>query len=64
MPQLFDYIEELHLVDWSTIVIYTCSNKNCLPDFSKGNYLEEYTFVQFSEDFSNVKYGDEDQMNV
>lgn len=59
MPQLFDFIEELHLVDWETIVVYTCSNNKCLPDFSKGNYLPEYAYVQFSEDFSNVKYADE-----
>lgn len=35
MPQLFDYLEPLHMVDWDTICIYTCSNPNCFPEFSK-----------------------------
>lgn len=34
MPQLFDYIKELRLVDWETIIVYTCSNPKCLPDFA------------------------------
>ena len=32
MPQLFDYLEELRLVDWETIVVYTCANTKCMPE--------------------------------
>jgi hypothetical protein len=53
-------------VDWDTIVVYTCSNiTKCVPNFAKGeNYLEEFAFVQFSKDFSKVKYGTPDQINA
>ena len=33
MPQIFDKIDQLTLVDWDTIAIYTCTNVGCLPDF-------------------------------
>jgi hypothetical protein len=56
MPQMFYYIEELSLVDWDTIAIYTCTNVECLPDFKKaeGRYIDEYAYIQFSNDFKNV----------
>jgi arylamine N-acetyltransferase len=58
MPQLFYKIDQLHNVDWETIAIYTCINPKCLPDFAKENfYSEEYGFIQFSQDFKNVRYG-------
>ena len=64
MPQTFDRIKELMLVDWNTIAVYTCAaamrGKACYPDFAKKeHYLAEYAFVQFSEDFSRVQLGDE-----
>jgi hypothetical protein len=31
-PQLFDYCAPLRLVDWDTIVMYSCSNlAGCVP---------------------------------
>jgi hypothetical protein len=60
MPQLFDILKELMLVDWSTIAIYTCSasihDKPCYPDSKKefSSYIEEYAFVQFADDFARV----------
>jgi len=46
MPQIFDKIAELALVDWETIVIYTCSNPRCRPDFSKDeSYTQEFSYV-------------------
>ncbi len=55
MPQLFDILKELMLVDWSTIAFYTCSNRNkpCYPD-SSNSFIEEYAFVQFADDFARV----------
>ena len=53
MPQIFDVLQELLLVDWNTIVVYTCSNPKCMPDFAKGEfYVREYAYVQFSDDFA------------
>jgi hypothetical protein len=49
-PQLFDYCAPLRLVDWDTIVMYTCSNLGgCIP---KGDSLfaREFAYIQFSED--------------
>ena len=63
MPQLFDYIYHFRLVDWNTIVIYTCQNPQCLPDYStSSHYLEEFAYIQMSEDFGKVQYGDEKQI--
>lgn len=63
MPSIFDKIEELELVDWETIVIYTCANPQCIPKVDQDNfYSEEYAFIQFSDDFINVKYGDKQQI--
>jgi hypothetical protein len=46
MPQLFYYLLELNLVDWETIVIYTCKNPKCLPDFEKGQYyIKEFGYI-------------------
>ena len=63
MPQIFDKIEELKLVDWETLVIYTCVNPACLPDFSKHEfYRQEFGYIQFTNDFANVRYGDDKQI--
>ena len=63
MPQIFDKIEELQLVDWDTLVIYTCTNSKCLPDFSKNEfYQQEFGWVQLSNDFAHVNYGDDAQI--
>ena len=52
MPQIFDKIEELRLVDWETLVVYTCNNPACLPNFKEEQFFqEEFGFVQFSTDF-------------
>lgn len=51
------------LVDWETLVIYTCTNKNCIPEFDKEEfYREDFGYIQFSNDFANVKYGDDKQI--
>ena len=54
-PQLFDYCAPLRLVDWDTIVMYTCSNVGgCeINNFFK----EEFAFVQFSEDCLKAHIG-------
>ena len=68
MPQIFDVLKELMLVDWSTIVIYTCSGslkgKPCYPKFDAefSPYIEEFAFIQFADDFSRVQLGDETQI--
>lgn len=63
MPRIFDELKELLLVDWNTIVVYTCTSSTCYPDFSKDeHYISEYSFVQFSDDFSRVQYGDASQI--
>lgn len=50
----------MKLVDWDTIIIYTCTNYDCFPDFDKDQYyLPEFAHIQFSEDFSQVRLGDE-----
>ena len=50
-------------MDWETIVIYTCGNKKCLPDMANDQfYTEEHAFIQFSEDFSKVQYGTDEQI--
>ena len=67
MPQIFNQVPELMLVDWNTIAIYTCAGvllgKSCYPDFAKGeSYLPEFAYVQFSDDFSRVQYGDDKEI--
>lgn len=48
------------MVDWDTLVVYTCTNASCLPDFSGQEFFqEEFGFIQFSLDFKNVRYGDD-----
>jgi len=64
MPQLFDILKELMLVDWSTIAIYTCSGtltgkKPCYPSKDSSHFFEEFAFIQFADDFSRVQLGDE-----
>ena len=67
-PQLFDKLPELRLVDWNTIVIYTCSGnrtgKNgCYPKFEKEEfYVREHAYIQLSDDFTRVQLGDEAQI--
>lgn len=61
MPQIFDQLQELMLVDWSTVCFYTCSNPACLPGDSEG-YIREFSFIQFADDFSRVQYGDDSQI--
>ena len=59
MPQIFDQLKELLLVDWNTIAVYTCSSRKCYPDMAKGeHYIQEYSYIQLSEDFSRVRYGE------
>ena len=63
MPQIFYKLPDLVNVDWDTIVIHTCTNTACLPDFQNDEYyLEEHAYVQLSSDFSKVKYGTEQQI--
>ena len=54
-PQFLYYQELLKLVDWETIVVYTCANEKCLPNFASDEYyVEEYAYIQFTEDFAKV----------
>ncbi|CDW77387.1 programmed cell death protein 2 [Stylonychia lemnae] len=63
MPQLFNFIGELVLVDWNTIVFYSCSNNACFPDFESGEWFtKEFSYIQFSDDFDKVQYGDDKQI--
>ena len=56
---MFYFVDELKLVDWDTIAVYTCQNLQCLPDFASGqHYSAEFGYIQVSEDFANVRYGD------
>lgn len=48
------------LVDWSTLVFYTCSNTSCA--ITQEGYIREYAWVQLSEDFARVQYGDEKEI--
>mmetsp|Transcript_7229 Transcript_7229/g.11369 ORF Transcript_7229/g.11369 Transcript_7229/m.11369 type:complete len:83 (+) Transcript_7229:882-1130(+) len=59
MPPLFNHVEELMMVDWDTIAIYSCVNPDCLSDLQGKPELitEEFAYTQISEDFSKVKYG-------
>ena len=60
MPQLFDKIPQLMMVDWETIVVYSCVNIECLTRQEKDScYSEEFAFVQISQDFERVKFGNE-----
>lgn len=61
MPQVFDKFSELTLVDWETLVVYSCVNPECVPCVAKEGqyYAEEFGYIQFSPDFVNVKLGDE-----
>lgn len=62
-PQLLNYQDLLHLVDWDTIVVYTCPNEKCLPHMADNQFIvEEFAFVQFSEDFDQVQYGTEEEI--
>jgi pre-rRNA-processing protein TSR4 len=46
MPQIFEQLKELMLVDWATIAVYTCSSAACYPNLAKGeNYIEELGFI-------------------
>jgi len=53
MPQIFDVLPELILVDWNTIVVYTCPNKDCIPS-DLHFYREEFAYIQMSDDFAKV----------
>lgn len=60
MPPLFSFIEELTMVDWGTIVVYTCPN-SCSPQDPNLTYIKEFSYIQFSEDWENIKYGENPQ---
>ena len=52
MPQFLNYQELLQLVDWETIIVYTCTSTRCMPDLAADEeFVEEFAFIQFSEDF-------------
>lgn len=60
---MFHFVDELNLVDWDTIAVYTCQNLACLPDFSKDEYIvPEFGYIQVSDDFSNIRYGNEKEI--
>ena len=62
MPQIFNAFTELMLVDWDTLIIYSCVNPECIPCLKDKTkmFIEEYCFIQFSEDFINVQYGNDE----
>jgi hypothetical protein len=46
MPQIFDLFQVLRLVDWETITIYTCTNRECVPKFAdKQHYMPEVAHI-------------------
>ena len=49
----------LRLVDWDILAIYTCVNPDCFPE---NHYQEEFGYVAFSDDFSQVKLGTPEQI--
>lgn len=58
MPQLFDFCKPLKMVDWDTIVIYSCTNLGKCglaggANASDSCFIEEFAYVQFSEDCVN-----------
>ena len=54
-PQFLNYQELLKLVDWDTIAVYTCTSTRCMPDLADNeHFVEEFAFIQFSEDFDQV----------
>ena len=62
-PQFLNYQDLLSLVDWETIVVYTCTSTRCLPDLaSNESYLEEFAYIQVSQDFDQVQYGTPEQI--
>ena len=55
MPQMFDLFQSLRLVDWETITIFTCTNRECVPKFAdKQHYLPEVAHIQVSDDFAEA----------
>lgn len=64
MPMLYDFCSPLRFVDWESIFIYTCTNlAKCVPDFAKDEYyLQEFAYIQLSEDFEKVQYATEQQI--
>ena len=54
-------MKELILVDWNTLVFYTCPNPKCLPANNEG-YIREYAYIQFGDDFQRVQYGEDAQI--
>lgn len=47
MPQIFDKIEELRMVDWDTIVVYTCTSIDCMLNFDSDDsmYTPEFAYI-------------------
>lgn len=58
MPQMFDRVSELRFVDWDSIAVYTCVNPECKVE----KYSQEFGYIAFSEDFKNVRVGDEKEV--
>ncbi len=45
-PQFLNYQDLLTVVDWDTIVVYTCTSTRCLPDLANNEfYTEEFAFI-------------------
>ena len=64
MPQFLNYQEMLRLVDWETIIVYTCTSTRCMPDLASDEGLvEEFAFIQFSEDFDQVQFGTQEEID-
>ena len=62
-PQFLNYQDLLTLVDWETIVIYTCASTTCMPDHADEKYfVEEFAYIQFSEDFDQVQFGSDEEI--
>ena len=52
------------MVDWDTIAVYTCANASCMPDGpNSSGMVEEFAFIQFNEDFDQVQFGSEEEID-
>ena len=51
------------MVDWETIVVYTCTSTRCMPDLAANEaFVEEFAFIQFSDDFDQVQFGTQEEI--
>ena len=46
-------------------MVYTCTSARCSPDLAANEFfVEEFAFIQFSEDFDKVQYGTQEEIDL